>query len=214
MNIKNENINKNINKKIKINRNIKNIILVIIKMLFLLIFVLFTFLFVFGILRYQNLGMNREISPSDLVMYFRLNKRYKKGDLVVLNIKTNIVSLEERKRKSKEEEEEKEKKEEKYKENEKAKKSYYEIYRVIAEEGDEVDIKEDKVIVNGLIQEEEYAIGNTKAFEEGIKFPVKVKKGSVFLLADNREKGIDSRIFGNVLKKDILGKVILVFKKY
>jgi len=87
-------------------------------------------------------------------------------------------------------------------------------YRVVAEEGDTVDIQNGSLTVNGYGRDETYLYGaETEAWENGIRFPVTVGTGQVFLLCDDRTEATDSRIFGCVDKKDIKGKVILVMRR-
>lgn len=62
------------------------------------------------------------------------------------------------------------------------------IGRVIAKEGDVVDIDENGLLINGSYQQESGIYTSTTQFEEGIDFPVTVAQGEVFLLGDNRPK--------------------------
>ena len=43
-------------------------------------------------------------------------------------------------------------------------------------------------------------------------FPVKLKKGEVFLMGDNRPDAVDSRQFGPVNAKDTLGELMTVIR--
>ncbi|MGM9948266.1 signal peptidase I [Floccifex sp.] len=88
------------------------------------------------------------------------------------------------------------------------------VRRVIAVEGDTVDINEDgNVLVNGFVQQESHVFTKTFPYKEGITFPVTLQEGEVFLLADNRDNAQDSRIFGPVKKSEIKGSVILVCRR-
>lgn len=89
------------------------------------------------------------------------------------------------------------------------------IKRIIAVTGDTVDIdnKTGTLLINQIAQKEEEIIGNTYAREGGIAFPVKVPKYDVFVLGDNRDVALDSRDFGTISKKKIIGKVIFVIRK-
>jgi len=87
-------------------------------------------------------------------------------------------------------------------------------YRIVAKEGDTVDVKNGSLTVNGYARDETYLYGaETVAWENGIHFPVTVGEGEVFLLADDRAEAVDSRIFGCVDRKEIKGKVILVLRR-
>lgn len=167
------------------NNNVKNIILILIKLIFVLTVIVGTFTFIFGILRYQNIGMDGEIKPGDLAIYFRLNKNYRRGDLVVASINDS---------------------------NKKNKPA--EIYRVIALSGDKVDIRDGDLYVNDIKQVENYVKTKTKRLEEGVEFPLVVSKNNVFILSDNREQVLDSRIVGDISVKKLKGKLIFVLKKY
>lgn len=83
------------------------------------------------------------------------------------------------------------------------------IKRIIATEGDVVNIEDDgTVFVNSVKLEEEYV----KKLDYGncdITFPYQVPKNSVFILGDNREVSIDSRskALGCISKDKIIGKI-------
>jgi len=79
------------------------------------------------------------------------------------------------------------------------------VKRVIGVPGDVINIKNSCVYVNGEKLEEEYAKGGT--FTREITFPVKVPKGKLFVLGDNREVSRDSREFGFIEFKNVEGKV-------
>lgn len=87
------------------------------------------------------------------------------------------------------------------------------LARVVALPKDEVDIDEKGFKVNGSHQYEPKIYNTTLPFTEGVKFPVKLKEGEVFLLADNREKAVDSRLFGPVKIKDISGKIFTLIRR-
>ena len=88
------------------------------------------------------------------------------------------------------------------------------VRRVVAVEGDTVDINEDgQLMVNGFVQQESHVYTKTYPYKEGISFPVTLEKDEVFLLADNRENAQDSRIYGPVKKSEIKGSVMLVCRR-
>ena len=87
-----------------------------------------------------------------------------------------------------------------------------ELRRVVAVKGDTVDIKDSCLIVNGYKQAEEYSVGPTNAYLGKIEFPITLKKGEVFLLADNRENASDSRSYGPVNVNDTNGVVLVVIR--
>ncbi len=80
------------------------------------------------------------------------------------------------------------------------------VKRVIATAGDEVDIKDGKVYLNGEELSEPYAKGLTYQREQ--PFPVKVKDGEFLVLGDNREVSKDSRTFGVIDRRQIEGRAV------
>jgi len=86
------------------------------------------------------------------------------------------------------------------------------VRRVIATEGDTVDITEDGLFINGALQQERGIYEKTERYEEGVNFPVTVPRGQIFVLGDSREGATDSRIYGTVKVEDTLGKVMTVIR--
>ncbi|MBQ6148557.1 MAG: signal peptidase I [Oscillospiraceae bacterium] len=83
--------------------------------------------------------------------------------------------------------------------------------RVVAIAGDVVDISDGVYTVNGFAPYETVYY-ETKAVEGGkAVFPYTVKEGEVFILADYREQGKDSRLFGAI--RDLKGKVVLQLRR-
>ena len=87
------------------------------------------------------------------------------------------------------------------------------LERVVAVAGDEVDITEHGLMINGAPVQETDVRGETTRFEEGVSFPLRVPEGKVFVLGDNREHATDSRIFGCVDTDDVYGRVIGLFRR-
>ena len=91
------------------------------------------------------------------------------------------------------------------------------VKRVIATEGQTVDIRNGAVFVDGVKLSEEY-IGNVATLCEGfessanyVTMPHVVAKDSVFVLGDNRSISLDSRYtrIGDIHKNDIFGKLVV-----
>ena len=91
-------------------------------------------------------------------------------------------------------------------------KNKYQVRRVVAIEGDTVNISPSGLLINGKLQNEHKINGRTMAYKEGIRFPITLKKGEVFLMADSRENTSDSRLYGAVKEKSTLGRVEFVIR--
>lgn len=91
------------------------------------------------------------------------------------------------------------------------------IKRIVAMPGDTVDITRDGLKVNGSFQTSEKIFKETNLVKEGekegVKFPLKLKENEYFVLSDNRDKVIDSRLFGAVEKKKIKGKIFTLLRR-
>jgi signal peptidase I len=75
----------------------------------------------------------------------------------------------------------------------------------------DIDFDAGIVYVDGTALDEPY-IHTSTTREEGIEFPVTVKKGHVFVMGDNRERSTDSRspMIGLVDERQIIGKAIFI----
>jgi signal peptidase I len=81
------------------------------------------------------------------------------------------------------------------------------VKRVIAGEGDEVRIASGKVYVNGAALHDEFVPAEYRSFEDF--GPQVVPQGYYFVMGDHRNGSSDSRLWGPVPKKYIVGKVQL-----
>ena len=88
------------------------------------------------------------------------------------------------------------------------------VKRVIATEGQVVDIDFIKgvVYVDGVALDEPYTLTPTTV-SEGMRFPLTVEEGCLFVMGDNRNGSKDSRHpeIGLVDKREVLGKVFFLF---
>ncbi|WP_025729194.1 signal peptidase I [Atopobacter phocae] len=169
--------------KIKTTRRVKDPVTkatlkLFIKIVTFAIVIVSVFTFIFGIHRVNDTGMVPNINPGDMILYYRIDKKYLVGEPVVYQYKGDIK-----------------------------------IARIVASSGDTVDIDENGFKVNNSHQYEDKIYKETLPFKEGIKFPVTLKEGEVFLLADNRDKATDSRLFGPVQTKDISGKIFTLIRR-
>jgi signal peptidase I len=85
------------------------------------------------------------------------------------------------------------------------------IKRIIAVEGESVEIKDGKVLVNGKKIEENYINGD---FTEITGNPElsnikKLLPGQIYVMGDNRGNSTDSRIIGPIKKEWVTGKAVL-----
>lgn len=118
------------------------------------------------------------IQDGDLLVYYRLDKRYVTSDVLVMEYEDELLAL-----------------------------------RVIARAGDQVNITEQGLVVNGYLQNEYKIYEETTQFAGGTKFPLTVGEDEVFVLGDSRENATDSRIFGAVKTSDTKGKVMTVIRR-
>ena len=84
----------------------------------------------------------------------------------------------------------------------------YYVKRVVAVGGDVVDIRDGEVYVNDMLLDERWSYGQTEREAKTILFPYTVREGNVFVLGDNREVSMDSRMFGEVNLRQIKGKIL------
>lgn len=87
------------------------------------------------------------------------------------------------------------------------------IRRIIAVEGDVIDLTEDGLSINGYIQQEPEIHTETLPFTQGISFPMTVGRGEYFVLGDNRPQANDSRMYGTVTQEEVKGLVITLLRR-
>ena len=79
----------------------------------------------------------------------------------------------------------------------------YWLKRVIGLPGDNIDLRDGNVYINGLLLEEEYTLGNSYPDEE-VTFPYHVPDDMYFVMGDNREGSYDSRGIGPISTDQII----------
>ena len=136
------------------------------------------FSFVFGLMRVTDPSMEPRFQDGDLVLFYRIDRRYLARDVVVFERDGLLTSG-----------------------------------RVVAQGGDTVNIDSQGLLVNGSHQREQGITDETTQVADGVTFPLTVPEGSVFLLGDNRDEAVDSRIVGCVPVEQTLGKVIGLFRR-
>jgi signal peptidase I len=80
------------------------------------------------------------------------------------------------------------------------------VKRVIATEGETFQLKKGKLYINGKRINEPYIVSDTSDFG-----PVKVPKGMFYGLGDNRPNSRDSRFFGPIPYRNVIGRVFLIW---
>ncbi len=87
------------------------------------------------------------------------------------------------------------------------------VARVVAGPGQTVDITSEGLLIDGKKSEETYGYGRTERFQNGIEYPVVLGKNEYFLLGDDRALADDSRIFGKIGRKSIIGVAAGLFRR-
>ena len=136
------------------------------------------FSFIFGLARITDPSMEPRFQDGDLVMFYRLDKRYSAGEVAVYEYNGLLT-----------------------------------CGRVIAVGGDTVNIDSVGLIVNGSYQQEQGITDETTQVADGVTFPLTVPDGAVFMLGDNRDEAVDSRIVGCVPVDHTFGKVMGLFRR-
>lgn len=80
------------------------------------------------------------------------------------------------------------------------------IKRVIGIPGDIITISDGDVWINGSKVREDYIRGKRT---KGSIYNLKVGKGQLFVMGDNRDVSMDSRAFGCISRKDVKGRAVL-----
>lgn len=90
------------------------------------------------------------------------------------------------------------------------------IKRVIATEGQTVDVRDGRVYVDGVALDEPYVNGKiskpltTHLFGE-VTYPYTVPAGEIWVMGDNRTNSQDSRYFGGIPESSVTGKALFIY---
>ena len=158
-------------------------------LIFLAVFVLVVWILFFkiiGITHMPSEGMEPRIDAGDLLVFYRLDRDAEFGDVIIFEKDVDGTGRE-----------------------------TMMVGRVVAAPGDTVDINENnRLVVNGnAIVESSLLRVETIRRGERVQYPLTLGEDEYFVLSDNRTAGVDSRYFGPVKKKDILGTVITLIRR-
>ena len=84
------------------------------------------------------------------------------------------------------------------------------IKRVVGLSGDTIEVRQDRLFVNGEPQREPYVNDEYRKLQ-GPYGPKTVPKDHVFVMGDNRGNSQDSRDFGPVPEENLIGEALLRF---
>jgi signal peptidase I len=93
----------------------------------------------------------------------------------------------------------------------------WDVLRIVGFGGDKILIKDKKIYINDKLYFDPYGIYKSPTIISGNKKPrdtsgpVVVKKDSLFVMGDNRDRSYDSRFFGFINENQIKGKVLYVY---
>ena len=86
--------------------------------------------------------------------------------------------------------------------------------RIVGVAGDRIEFDGNGYYkINGNVPAEDQFYITEEVKSSGIKFPYTVPDDCVFILSDYRIQSEDSRVFGGIPIKDLVGEVVLVFRR-
>ena len=157
-------------------------------LIYLAIFLLVIWVLFFkiiGITHMPNMDMSPRVDAGDLLIFYRLDRDASFRELVIFE---KVIPGEQKKRLM--------------------------VGRVIGAPGDTIEINESNhPIVNGNVIVEDMIYSETPKRDDMVNYPLTLGEDEYFILVDGRKEGLDSRYFGPVKKKELLGTVINVIRR-
>ena len=181
----------------------------IIRLVAFILIIWVLFFKIVGITHMPNNDMYPRLDAGDMLLFYRLEQSYKAQDIVVIDKQTeadtrtggqgffrralNWLGFR----------------------DPEAPATQRFVCRVIAVQGDTVEVTEERGLsVNGNAVIENNIFYPTRPYEEGTaQYPLKLGEGEYFVLADQRNGGMDSRYFGVVTQDEIRGIVITILRR-
>lgn len=82
------------------------------------------------------------------------------------------------------------------------------VKRVIGLPGEDVEYKDNKLYINDEVVSEDFIIEETADFNLASLGYLEIPDGHYFVVGDNRDDSLDSRILGLIPEEDIEGKIV------